>query len=164
MFAALPALPGAMWGAGDTAVDRATLRGLKAVNIVIDPVHPELEQQGVTTEVLRTRVEQRLEAAGVPVDDDALEFVALKIVPARERRGPYCISITFSLYQPVVLVRDRAIKTATDTWQAATLWAMQPKAVYESTVSAVEQLVNRFAEVYRAENPQGWRGASPPAP
>jgi hypothetical protein len=162
LFLALTAWPGALWAAGDTAVDRSTLRGLKAVNVVVDPIHPELEQQGVTREVLRARIEKALQAAGVPVESSALEFLALRLVPAREKRGPYCISITLSLYQPVVLVRNREIKTATDTWEVATLWAMQPKAVYESTVSAVEQLVGRFTEVYQAENPQGWRGDPPP--
>lgn len=162
LFSALMALPCALLAAGDTAVDRATLRGLKAVNVVIDPIHPELEQQGVTRDALQARIEKQLQAAGVAIDNNALEFLALRIIPAREKRGPYCISITLSLYQPVVLVRDREIKTATDTWQVATLWAMQPKAVYESTVGAVDQLAARFTEVYQSENPQGWRGASPP--
>jgi hypothetical protein len=162
LFSALMAWPGAMCGAGDTAVDRGTLRGLKAVNVVIDPIHPELEQQGLTREVLRARIEKMLQAAGVPVDSNALEFLALRVVPAREKRGPYCISITLSLYQPVVLVRNREIKTATDTWQVATLWAIQPKAVFESAASAVDQLAARFTEVYQSENPQGWRGEAPP--
>ena len=154
VFSAFLAWPGAMFGAGDTAVDRATVRGLKAVKVVIDPIHPELEQLGVTQQALLGRIERKLLEGGVPIDDSALEFVAVRVVPAREKRGPYCISVTLGLYQPVVLVRDRQIRTATDTWQVATLWAMQPKAVYESTVSAVEQLADRFVEVYQSENPK----------
>jgi hypothetical protein len=161
LFASLMALPCATDGAGDTAVDRATLRGLKAVQVVIDPIHPELEKEGITRDALTTRIEQRLKSAGVPLNGEALEFLALKIVPARERRGPYCVSITLGVYQPVVLVRDSKVRTATDTWQVATLWVLQPKALYESTMSAVDELAGRFVEVYQAENPQGWRDSAP---
>jgi hypothetical protein len=161
LFAACLSIPGLICAAGDTAIDRATLRGLKAIHVVIDPIHPELEQHGVTARMLQTRIEQHLKMAGIPTDSSALEFLAFKVIPAREKKGPYCVSITLSVYQPVVLARDGKIRTATDTWQVATLWVLQEKALYESVASAVDQLTGRFVEVYQAENPQGWRGASP---
>jgi hypothetical protein len=153
VFAALAA-PCAMRGAGDSQVDRETLRGLKAVNVIIDQIHPELERQGLTRESLQTRLEERLQEAGISVDRNALEFLALRILPAQEKKGSFCISVRLGVYQPVMLVRDNKIRTATETWEVATLWALQPKALEFSTRSAVDQLADRFVEVYRAINPK----------
>ena len=154
VYAALLAAPCVVCGAGDSQVDRETLRGLKAINVVIDPIHPELERQGLTRESLQTRLQERLQDAGIPVDPKALEFLALRIVPAQEKKGTFCISVSLGVYQPVVLVRDNKIRTATETWQVATLWALQPKALEFSTRSAVDQLADRFIEVYLSLNPK----------
>src|ERR1700694_766997 len=120
LLAAL-ALP--LGGAGDAVLDRATLRGVKAVNVVIDPVAPEIEKEGATTNGLRTRLEERLRDAGVQVDPASNEFVALRLTSVRGARGPcvmpartpFAIAVTIGLSQPVTLVRDPKVKTATQT-------------------------------------------------
>ena len=51
--------------AGDSPLERATLRGLSKVGVVIDPTDDDLVQQGLSPGTLQARVEERLRAAGV---------------------------------------------------------------------------------------------------
>jgi len=146
-------------GAGDAALDRATLRGVKAVNVVIDPVAADIQKEGATADALRTRLEDRLREAGIPVDAAANEFVALRLTSVRAPRGkllastgPFAIAATVGLYQPVVLVRDRNIKTATQTWEVETVVLADTKQVYRACMDSVDELAGHFVTAYRSVN------------
>src|SRR3954468_16179188 len=110
---ALPALAPA---AGDSALDRATLRGLTAVNIVVDKLDQQLVGAGVTPDAIRARLEDRLRAANIPVDTGKADFVAVRMTGVRANRGPFAVAVTLGAYQPVTLGRDPKVKTATQTW------------------------------------------------
>src|SRR6266567_8675418 len=84
-------------GAGDAPLDRATLRGAMAFNVVIDPVAPDLEKQGATADAIRTRVEDRLQEAGIKVDTSSKEFVGLRLTSVRAERGPFAIALTIAV-------------------------------------------------------------------
>src|SRR4051812_38796045 len=75
-------------GTGDGTLDRATLRGVKAVSVVVDPVTPEIEKEGATANALRARLEQKLRDGGVQVDAETVEFVGLRLTSVRTARGP----------------------------------------------------------------------------
>src|SRR5215467_6268218 len=107
--------------AGDGELDRATLRGLKAVNVVIDYVDPQLPKEGVAAPALQDRIESRLRDAHIEVNESATEFIGLQISAVRGNRGPYALSFTIGLYQPVLTVRDRNLKTTTKTWEVETI-------------------------------------------
>jgi hypothetical protein len=140
--------------AADGALERATLRGLKAVNVVIDPVDPELEKLGATADVLRTRLEQKLRDSRVQIDAAAIEFVGFRVRSVRAARGPLAIAATIALYQPVTLVRDRNMKTSTQTWEVDTVLLADPKQVYRACVDSVDELAGRFVTAYRSVNPE----------
>src|SRR5258708_2872066 len=124
----------AIQAAGDAALDRATLRGLKSVSVVIDKIDPELEQQGLTMDVLQRRLEQRLKGAGLTIDPAAVEFVGLRLIATPPtRRQPYAVSLTLGLYQRVTLSRDNNIKTATQTWETGTVLLAPPKILVSSS-------------------------------
>src|SRR6185436_20537928 len=76
--------------AGDSAMDRATLRGLKAVKIIVDPPSPELERDGVDREQLRVGVVQKLQNAEIKIDNEAVEFLGVSISSGARagRKGP----------------------------------------------------------------------------
>jgi hypothetical protein len=152
-LAAVLALPFAAAGSGDGEIDRATLRGLKAVNLVVDAPHEELAHQGITQANLRSEVEGRLQTAGVRIEPNAVEFLGVHITPVRGARGPYTLYITVGLYQPVLLARDKTTRTVTQTWEGSTLFVAEPKAMFRSTMDAVGQLAKQFATAYRAANP-----------
>jgi hypothetical protein len=144
------ALP--LGGASDAPLDRATLRGAVAFNIVVDPVAADLENEGATTDALRTRVEDRLRDAGIKIDATSTEFVALRLTSVRAPRGPVAIAVTIALYQPVTLVRDRNVKTATQTWEVETVVIANTKQVYRACMDSADQLTDRFVTAYRSVN------------
>src|SRR5690242_598324 len=88
--------------AGDEELDRATLRGLKAINVVIDHVDPQLPKEGVAASALQERIESRLRDANIEITESATEFVGLQISAVRGNKGPYALSFTIGLYQPVL--------------------------------------------------------------
>jgi hypothetical protein len=63
-----------------------------------------------------------------------------------------CISI--GLYQPVVLSRDKNIKSVTQTWEVVTTLMAEPKALNEASMSSVDELTDRFVAAYQAANPK----------
>jgi hypothetical protein len=119
-------------GAGDASLDRATLHGVTAVNVVIDPVGPEIQMEGVTIDGLRMRLEERLRDAGIQIDMTSTAFVALRLRSVRATRGPFAIAVTIGLYQPVTLVSDPNVKTATATWEVDTVILADTKQVYRA--------------------------------
>ena len=142
-------------GAGNAALDRATLRGIKAVNVVIDSVAPEIEREGATTDGLRMRMEQKLRDAGIPIEAASTVFVALRLTSVRAGRGPFAIAATIGLYQPVTLVRDRNLKTATQTWEVETVVLADAKQVYRACMDSVDELMGHFVTAYRSVNAAG---------
>src|SRR5215470_3545598 len=65
--------------AGDTPLERSTLRGLKGINIVVDALDQELVQSGLSATAFRIRIEDRLHQADIPVDLNAHEFLGLHV-------------------------------------------------------------------------------------
>jgi len=147
------ALP--LCGAGDEALDRATLRGVVALNVVIDPVAPEILKAGVSAEELQTRLEVRLREAGIQVDTAKSEFVALRLRSVQAARGPVAIAATIGFYQTVTLMRDKNVHTATQTWEVDTVALADTKQVHRACMDSVDELAGRFVSAYRAVNPPG---------
>ncbi len=153
------ALPLFLVGAGDAPLDRATLRGLSAVNVVIDQVDPALQKEEITQGALQARVAERLRAAGIKVDEKAPDFIGLRVMHVREGgwnlyplSRPYALSLNLGAYQQVVLVRDAKVKTSTQTWEVETVLAAGAKAVYRACMNSVDELVDRFAAAWREAN------------
>lgn len=141
-----------LWGAGDAQLDRATLRGAVAFNIVVDTVSPELEKEGITASALRARVEDRLRDAGIKIDAAGNDFVALRLTSVRASRGPMAVAVAIGFYQPVTLVRDRNVKTSTQTWEVETVVLADTKQVYRACMDSADELSDRFVTAYRSVN------------
>ena len=133
-------------------MDRATLRGVVAVNVVIDPVAPEIQKEGVTIDGLQMRLEQGLRNAGIQVDTAGTTFLALRVRSVRAARGPLAIAITIGLYQPVTLTRDPTVKTAAATWEVDTVILTDTKQVYRACMDSADELTGRFVTAYRSVN------------
>ena len=151
---ALFAFPYLATAAGDSALDRATLRGLTALNIVVDKLDPQLEAAGIKSEAVRARLEDRLHAAGITVDTTKTDFLAIRMMAVRDNRGPFAVAITIGAYQPVTLSRDKNVKTATQTWEVETILLADPKLLYRGAMDSIDDLAARFVAAYRSVNPQ----------
>jgi hypothetical protein len=153
LLAALMLLPPGSQAAGDAPLDRATLRGLKAVSVVIDVLDPEIEKQGVTHEMVLSRLLARLQTDRIVVDPSATEFLGLRITAVRASRGPWALSVTLGLYQPVLLSRNHDLRTSTQTWEVETVLMADPKILATACGETADDLADRFAAAWRAANP-----------
>jgi len=154
LIAALALLPPAMRAAGDGPIDRATLAGLKEVGVVVDTLDPDLERQGVTRDLVLSRLLARVQNDHIAVNPAAAEFLGLRINAVRAGRGPYAVSVTLSLYQPVLLVRNRDVKTSTQTWEVESVLLADPKVLLTACYDTAENLADRFAAAWRSVNPE----------
>ncbi len=140
--------------AGDTPMDRATLRGIKALKVVADRTGPDLERAGLTAASLQSQVEEKLRNAGVPIDGKAIEFIAVRALAAHDRRTPYALCLSLGVYQIVSLARDAAVKTSTETWGSESVLIIPPQQLSRATAESVDALLNQFLEAYRSANPK----------
>jgi hypothetical protein len=140
------------YGAGDAPIDRATLRGLSAVNVVVDKIDQQLEAAGVTPGVIRSRIEDRLRAANITVDTSKSEFVAVRITGVRANRGPFAAAVTLGAYQPVALARDPKVRTATQTWEVESVLLAEPKQLFRAAMETIDELTASFVAAYRSVN------------
>jgi hypothetical protein len=151
---ALLLLPAATQAAGDAPLDRATLRGLKGVGVVIDVLDSELQKLGVTRDALTARLAARLQAGRITIDPSATEFLALRITAVRQGRGTLALALSFGLYQPVLLSRNHDIRTSTQTWEVDTVLMADPKVVLTACAETADDLADRFAAAFHSTNPE----------
>ena len=146
-------LPPATRAAGDAPLDRATLRGLKGIGVVIDVLDPELRKLGITRDALIDRLLARLQSHGIVIDPGAAEFAGVRITAVRGSRGPFALALTFGLYQPVLLSRNHDLRTSTQTWEVETVLMADPKMLLTACAESAGDLADRFAAAYHAVNP-----------
>jgi hypothetical protein len=153
------ALP--LGGAGDAALDRATLRGIASVNVVIDPVAPEIQKEGATADVLRARMQERLQQGGLRIDPSSTDFVAIRLTSVQGGKASFggkssfAIAVSVAVYQPVTLVRDKSLRTVTQTWEVETIVLADAKQVNAACLDSVDELAARFLAAYKSVNVPG---------
>jgi len=150
LFAALVAP--VLLHAGDTPRDRATLKGATSVSVIIDVLPADFGKEGVTAELLRDRLTQRLREVNVPLEDSAKEFLGLRISSVRDTRGPYAVAISLGFYQPVTLTRDPAVRLAPPTWDADSVLMAPAKVLSRAVLESIDDLANRFISAWRSVN------------
>jgi hypothetical protein len=153
LLAALLFLPPASKGAGDEPIDRATLKGLAAVGVVIDTIDPELEKLGVTREAVLTSMLARLGSDHVTVDPGAKEFLGLRMIAVRAGHGPFAVALTLGLYQPILLSRNHDTRTSTQTWEVQTILMADQKILVTACTESADFLLDRFAKSFHSVNP-----------
>src|SRR5205823_6440749 len=107
-----------------------------------------------TQDLLQKRIEGRLRDAGINVAPSAPEFVGLRVLQARGQRGPYALCLSVGVYQPVLLVRNKDVKTSTETWAVETVLMADPKVVSREALNSVDELAGRLVASYRSANPK----------
>ena len=158
LIAALLLVPHATNAAGDAPLDRATLKGLTGVAVVVDSIDPELEKLGLTREVMLARLLARMQARHIHVDPGATEFVGIRITAVRGRgslgQNPFAVSLTLGLYQPVLLSRNHEMRTSTQTWEVESVVLADAKILLTACRESADDLADRFAAAFLAVNPE----------
>ena len=139
---------------------RETLRGLKGFYVLIEELHDEIKQAGLTKSILRTDVELKFRKAGIRVltRADALLTsgqphlsVSVRVIIPLESRHGFVYSVLVAFKQDVILFRNRSIKTSGVTWRNSYM-GINPNLQYVREV--VGDLIDDFMNDYLAVNPK----------
>ena len=157
----------------DDEESRSTLKGLKGVYVLVQffqEKNNNLNEIGLSEDVIRTDVELKLRMAGVNVvsKDEALqklpvipqlviEIMGLTTAGAGEK-GPKQITSTVSimLIQPTSLVRDPGISALAVTWlRGGYVYGLANKRIAANIRNIVKDCVDVFINAYLSVNPKG---------
>jgi hypothetical protein len=143
--------------------DRDTLRGLKAINVLVEKLPPDAESRGMSEDTLRTDIELRLRRNGVkvPVDSgDATRggpylYLNVNFKCSQMPNVPACgDSITLQVRQRTTLVRDPSIESDASTWDASVGGIVGQAQLAKAIRQVVADLVDRFVNDFLAVNPK----------
>ena len=161
----------------DDVQTRATLRGLEALYVQVEYFDPDLKKElkkgGLTESLLQTRIERRLEVAGIKVlsgeEFQSSDFTGILYVNVRilmpeilqkytytvegervPKGGPterYLYTIDVELRQPVSLLRNPVVKGLATTWSTASLGFRRLSGIQMDVADQVETFANAYLSV-----------------
>jgi len=138
----------------DTPWQRAGLKGIKEVEVVVEDMSPEAEKDGLTRDQLQTDVELRLRKAGIRVTSGAVAFLYVIAHPMKHPRGFYAYSIHVMVEEMVSLERDPSISLVGTTWRSTGGVGIVGVKVLKSLRDRVSDQVDEFINAYFDQNPK----------
>jgi len=143
---------------GDEERDRATLRGLKGVEVLIEPLAPKMEEDGLLAKQIQTDVELRLRSVGIRVlsREEALKapgssylYVNVNALSLEEVQWVY--SLRVELCQDVLLERDPSIGAfGVPTWSVRAVGRvgrLNLRHIRETVADCVDRFINAYLSV-----------------
>ena len=170
--------------AEDRAMDRATLRGIQSVIVNVYSWESEWREQlkkvGLEESILQSRIELKLEKAGIPVLPEEfakrsktegvlnIRVKFLEFEPARkiyrtpdgdeiekiDTKKNYIYAIRLNFRQMVLFPRDPALKASAITWQTESVGSKRLALIKEDVMNVIDV----FIEAYLSENHQNKTG------
>jgi hypothetical protein len=145
--------------ASDDKTDRASLRGIKAVCLVVEVTDQgQGAGSGLSQEQLYTQARDRLGWASIPVEKDSTTCLYLNIrpLPAMGKNnkpvGLYAIDFKLEFMQAVTLARAPSIRSYASTWSLANLANVPAQDVERTTREISLDLINKFIRAYQSVN------------
>lgn len=151
------AIPHESWG--QLEKERATLKGITAIYVIVGDLSQELKESGLSEGDLQTDVERRLRYAGIRLatksGSSGFLYVRVMVLPVTgtvsgETFG-YAAWAWVAFYQDVQLKRDSSIGASVATWSLEKL-IIDPST--EAIRRVVRDLTDKFAHDYLAVNPK----------
>jgi len=154
--------------AQDNPATRLSLKGLGSVGVTVQPIDPAAQKDGLSQQVVRRSVEQRLRRAGIPLQARADQPSGLRrptlsvhVTTARLDTDEYIYSVRVELVQWVASLDDptllvtAAIPVPAATWSPASVLGITPAdRVRPDVEDAILEMVEQFAEAYQRANPR----------
>jgi hypothetical protein len=148
--------------ASDSEIDRASLKGLKGVFVLVEDLNPPEEQAGLKAADIQADVEQRLQAAGIPLLSKTQDlstpgmptlYVSVSVASSTAT-GLWPFSIDVNLEQQATLKRspDTFVPTAV-TWHVGSIGAVDKSDILSIRDRLNEQIA-RFVNAYLKVNPK----------
>ena len=142
--------------AGDGPTERASLKGITSIQVLIEPIRPDAERDGLTTTQLEADVELRLRQAGIRVVPLANDFLQVHVLTVKNPDGRfYAYNVSVVFYQVVVPMRHVKEQTSllAATWSVALLGVIPTGNLRDVRSHAADQ-VNNFINAYLEQNPR----------
>ncbi|MBI3894685.1 MAG: hypothetical protein HY313_02020 [Acidobacteria bacterium] len=138
--------------AADSEMDRATLKGLKGLKVMVAQEELEVGQAGLTKSSIQTDVELKLRLAGFPVlSGDADPFLHVGAYVLTDSSGLFRYTLTVQVYQLAQLSRDPKISSVVPTWE---VWRFGGIGDVHQVRSEIKDLVDKFINAYLSVNPK----------
>jgi len=144
----------------DEELAQATLKGLRAMNVVVESLKPEAERDGLLRDTIRTDVELKLRQAGIAVLSKseppayAYLYVNVGTMKPSAASGLYAYCVHVELVQRVYLARDASVFTFARTWQSTGIFGTVGTFNLSSVRGTVRDSVDEFLNDYLAVNPK----------
>jgi hypothetical protein len=142
--------------------NRATLRGLNGVGVLVEKLPSEVENQGLLRDPLQKVIEYKLWMAGIKVltkeecfktPGEPYLYININVNIAKTESDIYPYSIDALLIQKVSLLRNPELTTYAVTWSTGGVGSIT-KEILSQLRSNVEEIVDIFIKDYLAENPK----------
>jgi hypothetical protein len=146
----------------DSKSNRATLRGLGGVAVLVENLPLEVEKDGLVKSKLQTEAELKLKMAGIKVltREESLKtpgepclYINININIAKTESDVYPYSIDALFIQKVYLVRDPKQTAYAVTWSTGGVGSIT-KPIVSQLQNNVEDILDLFIKAYLSENPK----------
>ena len=145
--------------ASDSQTDRASLKGLSALSVVVEDLPSTATNNGLTTAALQADTERRLRLAGISItpDSDAYLYVHVTVAdPGPSLPLPYYVDV--ALMQEITIPRG-GVQSRTPlqcpTWSVSRLGMASGDRLRPNVADRVGEFVDQFIRAYRSVNPKG---------
>lgn len=150
------ALPDAGFNAQDDPWDRASFRGVRAVDVQVPPIDESVEWDGFSQIQLEADVRLRLWQAGIHVNSSSQVpsgrlFVLINAVKS-DTLPLYAVSCDLEFRQPVRMMRDPCIRASATTWSRSIVQLVSSARINEFTRQSIAHLVDQFISAYLKQN------------
>ena len=148
--------------ASDSPSARATLTGITQVQVVVEPILPEVERHGLTQSQVQADVALRLKQSGITVVASSPASLRVEITLAKVMIfRVYAYSLEVAFHQPLRLDRDLTIPpVSAPTWSLSSRGTVPLQRVRELR-SRVNDLVEQFLKAHLEQNSTGVTRNSP---
>ena len=146
----------------DSQSNRATLKGLPGVGVLVEKLPPEIEREGLRRDQLQMDVESQLKKAGVKVfskeqctrvPGEPYLYINLNVNVAKTESGIYPYTVDIMLIQKVSLMRDPKRVTYAVTWSTGGVGSIT-KSIVSQLRENVAEVVHVFIRAFLDENPK----------
>ena len=142
-------------GANDSPDERASLKGLGTISLVVEDTGQAAQKYGLTAMRLQNEIREQLQRAGIAVRQEADPYLYVQVTVVDAGAAlPLAYSIQLSLMQEVALPRGLNAHFQGPTWWQRSVGMATADRVGQSVSARVQEFVDQFTKAYLSVNPK----------
>ena len=143
------------------ALNKETLRGIKAMEVVVENLEQDIEKDGLSTSTIQTDVEQKLRMAGIKVlteeewiKEPGSPYLYVGVSSYKRDTGLYAFHIEVELSQEVILYRKPDVLCPAITWACVGLTGTVGAKKVNGLRDRIKDKIDLFINDYFDMNPK----------